>query len=137
MDKQGFRVRMLDGTERRYSSDAWQRLLRQDYQLSKDIAFLNTGCEIAWPSWWQKGERTDCLHLDCTIRRRVHPLWQKPWLARLNSDFRGELDRGWLRFCKESPEGRTRAARLYWMMKKAQTFNIMAAVWTGVGIIAG
>ena len=132
MDKQGFRVKMLDGTERRYSSDGWQALLREDYQMSKDIAYLNTGCEIAWPSWWQKGEKTKCFHLECMLRRHEHPLWHTPWLARLNSDFRGELHGGWLRFCKESSDGRIRAARLYWAMKKARRFNILAAVFTGI-----
>lgn len=112
----------------------FQKLLERDYQKALDFAFEACGCEVAYPTWWMREdgstERVDCLHLSCRIRRRefVRP----DWLVRFTASFRGELDNGWLRFSKETPQGRRSVARLYWAMKRKKKFNIMACVYAGV-----
>jgi len=114
--------------------EKWERFADEDMKLANDFAFASCGCEVAYPSWWALPDGTneivDCVHLGCQIRRGEY---KRPgWAVRLNAQFRGELEGGWLRFNKESAKGRRAAAALYWAMKKEQEFDIMAAVWTGI-----
>lgn len=98
------------------------------------VAFEACGCEVAYPTWWLRPdgqtEQVDCSHLGCRIRRGE---FKRPaWLVLFTAQFRGELRNGWLRFCKDSADGRRNAARLYWAQKKREKFDIMSAVYVGV-----
>jgi hypothetical protein len=113
--------------------ETWERLAKEDFKKAEAFAFKASGCEVAYPTWWMKPdgttERVDCVHLGCRIRRRE---FKRPaWAVRFNSEFRGELS-NWLRFSKETQEGRKGIARLYWAMKRTKKFDIMACVFTGV-----
>ena len=97
------------------------------------FAFKASGCEVAYPTWWVRedgtNERVDCAHLGCRIRRRE---FRRPaWLVRFTAYFRNELS-NWLRFAKETPEGRRAIASIYWEMKRKRRFDIMPCVAIGV-----
>lgn len=84
------------GTER-----DWQAL---DHETRKDLAFAGCGCEVAYATW---SGPVDCVHTGCQIRRgEIKPL------IMTNRILRYEIERGWLRFGKESTEGRRNLGRL-------------------------
>lgn len=113
--------------------ERWKDLMNQDFSLAQDYAFAASGCLVAYPTWWVRedgsNETVDCVHLSCRIRRRE---FRRPdWLVRFTSEFRGELS-NWLRYAKETPEGRRRLARIYWIQKRKKSFDIIACVWAAV-----
>ena len=79
----------------------WQALSHEERE---DLAFAGCGCAVAYPTW---AGPVDCVHTCCQIRRG-----EKPPIALTNAILRGEMDRGWLRFGKESRDGRRRLAAL-------------------------
>ena len=112
----------------------FKTLMATDYGASQEYAYQKSGCLVAYPTWWlQKNggsRKVGCVHMECMIRRGEYgnlPAWN----VRLNAQFRGELT-NWLRFAKETIQGRRAIARLYWEMKKRKEFDIMSCVWAGV-----
>lgn len=117
--------------------DTHKKLIAESgLRVAEDVSFQTCGCEVAWPSWYMqpngRNKKVDCVHLGCQIRRGEY---RRPaWALFMTAKFRAELQSGWLRFCKETPTGRVRAARLYWACKKDQKFSVIAAVHTGISV---
>lgn len=74
------------------------------HESRKDLAFAGCGCEAAYPTW---PGPVDCVHVGCQIRRG-----EKKPLIMTNRILRYEMESGWLRFSKDSGEGRTHLGRL-------------------------
>lgn len=112
----------------------FKALMARDYQASREHAFAKCGCLVSWPTWWMQrnggSRKVDCLHMDCMIRRGEYGALPE-WNVRLNAAFKGEMT-NWLRFAKETLQGRKAIARMYWAMKKEKRFDIMSCVWLGV-----
>lgn len=54
-----------------------------------------------------------CYHLSCAVKNgEAHPVML------FNSQFKGELESGWLRFDLDKPGIRTARAKLYWAIKR-------------------
>jgi hypothetical protein len=83
------------------SERQWQALTHEQRQ---DLAFAGCGCEAAYATW--EGP-VDCVHPGCQIRRG-----EKPKIHLTNCILKGEMYNGWLRFDKETTEGRLHLARL-------------------------
>lgn len=96
------RAGWFKGTEKQ-----WQALSHED---RKDIAFKGCGCEVAYPTW--QGP-VDCVHIGCQIRRG-----EKQPIIETNRRLQNEIERGWLRFAKESTEGRVNLAKLVRAIRK-------------------
>lgn len=65
----------------------WDSLSYDDH---REVAFLHTGCEVAWPTWTAPVE---CVHAGCQVRRG-----EKPAIHLVNGSLRYEITTGWLRF---------------------------------------
>jgi hypothetical protein len=90
------RAGWFDGTERQ-----WQELTTEQRE---EIAFKGCGCLSAYPTWETP---VNCVHPRCQIRRG-----EKPAIYLTNCILRSEMERGWLRFHKDSKDGRKHLAQL-------------------------
>jgi hypothetical protein len=96
----------------------WESL---SHERRKDLAFAGTGCEVAYATWEAP---VDCVHAGCQVRRgEIKPLVQT------NRILRYEMDSGWLRFGKESSEGRVQLARLIRAIRAAACATSIYDPW--------
>lgn len=86
----------FDGSER-----DWQAI---PFEEREKIAFKACGCLGAYPTWQAP---VNCRHIDCRVRRG-----EKQPIIITNQTMKAELRSGWLRFSKETKDGRVRVARL-------------------------
>lgn len=85
---------------------AWKRLPMEQRE---QIAFIRTGCAVAYPTWERP---VDCCHTECRILRG-----ELPKIALTNVILRNEASSGWLRFLKT--ENRKRLAAIFRVYRKA------------------
>lgn len=79
----------------------WQSLPLKERE---ELAFAATGCEVAYATW---PAPVECVHTRCQIRRG-----ELPKIALTNGILRGEMSSGWLRFHRDSAQGRSRLAKI-------------------------
>jgi hypothetical protein len=113
------RIQTIDGMIReagwfKGTQQSWRDLTEQERE---DRSFQATGCEVAYPTWKAP---VDCLHISCQIRRG-----EKAPIMLTNRILRSELESGYLRFGKESTEGRIRLGRICRAIRRA-------AITTGI-----
>jgi hypothetical protein len=86
---------------------AWKALPEEERQ---NLAFAALGCEVAYATWTGP---VDCRHIRCLVRRG-----EKQPIIETNWTLRAEMDNGYLRFHKDSQEGRDKLARLIRAFRK-------------------
>lgn len=104
----------------------WQSL---DIPTRESLAFAGCGCAVAYPTW--EGP-VDCVHSGCQVLRgEIHPL------IVTNRILKYETQSGWLRFGKESTEGRIRTARLIRSIRNAALASGIYDPWKIPGAWGG
>lgn len=102
-------------TEERIREAGWFKGTEKQWQAlsmpeREEIAFKGCGCLVAYPTWTGPVE---CVHPKCQIRRG-----EKQPITLTNGILKYEMESGWLRFAKETTEGRQRLGKICRAVRK-------------------
>ena len=82
------------------SEKDWQALSREE---RSGLSFAATGCLTAYPTW----KDVHCVHVDCRVKRgEVKPIC-------ITNHYLIAEKYNWLRFILDTPEGRSKVARIF------------------------